>query len=182
MTSLLDAKRKVLSKGSSSSSFCLLEQERLNDRFDELRDNLEKFLKRISIDGEGRDEKRLLLIFQTWVNEKKDFKSNTFESLDQHLSWLNRTVVKAEELKNTLKGVLQQQQDTSQTKEAFQKTYDQIEGISQEMQGKHQQLSELKKKFNDFVKEVGGAMERMKKFTENLSSNDSRKVQVIVLL
>jgi hypothetical protein len=175
MTSLLETKRKTISK---SSSFCLLDQERLKDRFDELRENLDKFLKHISNDEEGRDEKRLILIFQTWINEMKDFQSKTFESLDDHLSWLNKNVLKSYELKNILEGVLSQHRNNSQTKEVLQKTYDQIEYISQDMQTKQHQLSELKKKFDDFVKDVGGAMERMKKFTENLSSNDFRKVQV----
>ena len=85
MSSLLDTKRKAFIKDCTNDS---IKQDHLNTRFNLLRNELEKFLQKITDGGDKRDNNRLIKVCQQWMKTVKEPKS--FESIQDQIDWLNK--------------------------------------------------------------------------------------------
>uniref|UniRef100_A0A7M5XE85 Uncharacterized protein n=2 Tax=Clytia hemisphaerica TaxID=252671 RepID=A0A7M5XE85_9CNID len=173
MNSLLRTKRKEFTKEartSSSTNTDSMEQNQLTIRFNLLRNGLEKFLHQITEHGEKRDGQRLVNICQQWLKDVQEAKE--FDSIQEQIDWLRRSIGKCDTIRDTLHKKLQTVMSGGETLQQLYQTLEQVDSTAQELQTKLTNLTEIKGRFDEFLKDVDSALLRMKTFKEVLVNDN----------
>lgn len=182
MNSLLRTKRKEFTKEAKTSSSTntdvnSMEQNQLTIRFNLLRNGLEKFLHQITEHGEKRDGQRLVNICQQWLKDVQEAKE--FDSIQEQIDWLRRSIGKCDTIRDTLHKKLQTVMSGGETLQQLYQTLEQVDTTAQELQTKLTNLTEIKGRFDEFLKDVDSALLRMKTFKEVLvNDNHPHNIQV----
>ena len=181
MNSLLQAKRKEFTKGVTppTTDVNSIEQNQLTIRFNVLRNELEKFLLQITEHGEKRDGLRLVKICQQWLKDVQEAKE--FDSIQEQIDWLRRSIGKCDTIRDTLNKKLQSAMNGGETLQQLYQTLEQVDSTALELQTKLANLVEVKGRFDEFLKDVESALSRMKTFKEGLvNDTHSQNLQVNV--